>query len=374
MAENKPRVFIASSVEGLDLAYAVQENLEHSVEVTVWTQGIFGLSEYALTDLVKGIDKFDFAIFIFSFDDVSKIRNKEVRTNRDNVVFELGLFIGGIGRERCFIITPSNTENLHLPTDLLGIQPAKYDPNRSDNNLLAALGTACNQIRRLITEYGLKRQEISLNSDLIQQISNAGISAFYQSRDDYGKYRKDASSIDRYVSVAQDSIHIVSINLMTGLPFDGLCDTFREKLEGENSSFSIFVSLLNPWNLNLMIALSAVLDNTPEKLSRSIIETLNNLMNLKESISRDAAKRFAIRVHDSIPFGSAIMLDVFGSEGRIQIETKSYKAPVRKSFAFELMNNEKSMIFSTLRDGYCKLIDEARDFETLPDFLETRGK
>ena len=54
------------------------------------------------------------------------------------------------------------------------------------------------------------------------------------------------------------------------------------------------------------------------------------------------------------------MLDVFGPRGKIQIETKSYRAPLRKSFAFEMMNN--SEIFLPLRDGYCLLLDETQDY------------
>jgi len=149
---NKPRMFIGSSVEHLDLAYAVQECLEHDVEGTVWTQDVFVLSKSATASLLKALDDSDFGLFILSPDDVTAIRDKSVRTVRDNVIFELGLFIGRLGCDRCFIIVPRGQEDLHLPTDLLGITPATFDADRQDRNLVAALGPACNRVRKVISQ------------------------------------------------------------------------------------------------------------------------------------------------------------------------------------------------------------------------------
>ena len=49
-----PRLFIASSVEGLDVAYTLQQSLEHDVEGTVWNQGVFELSKTSIESLVEG--------------------------------------------------------------------------------------------------------------------------------------------------------------------------------------------------------------------------------------------------------------------------------------------------------------------------------
>jgi len=71
------------------------------------------------------------------------MRGKDNGAVRDNVLFELGLFIGRLGKDRNFIILPKGyEENLHRPTDLLGLTPALYEPNRQDENLQAALGPA----------------------------------------------------------------------------------------------------------------------------------------------------------------------------------------------------------------------------------------
>lgn len=152
----KPRVFIGSSVEALPISYACQTNLRFAAEVTVWDQGIFRLSQTALESLTAALGTFDFAVFIFSPDDLAVIRNEEHRVVRDNVVFELGMFIGKLGSTRCFILTPDGDDELHLPTDLLGIKPATYDRERRDNNWSAATAPACNDIRGELRQQGLR--------------------------------------------------------------------------------------------------------------------------------------------------------------------------------------------------------------------------
>lgn len=159
----KPRIFIGSSVEGLDLAYAIQENLNYDANLTVWNQGIFKLSSNALDDLIDALGNFDFGIFVFKPDDLTQIRNEKLNTVRDNVIFELGLFIGKLGKERVFFMTPNEADDFHLPTDLHGVISGKYK-NGENSNLLSAVAAFCNQIRVKIKDFAYQSL-IDLNDE-----------------------------------------------------------------------------------------------------------------------------------------------------------------------------------------------------------------
>lgn len=152
-----PALFIGSSTEGLSTAYAIQQALDYDAEPTVWSQGLFQPSQSVLSELVANLSKFEFAVFVFSPDDTIKLRGVEFNSVRDNVIFELGLFMGALGPRRCFYLIPRNVDALHLPSDLAGITPLTYNAARSDGNMLAALGPACNDIRTAIKQHAKKR-------------------------------------------------------------------------------------------------------------------------------------------------------------------------------------------------------------------------
>src|SRR3954452_9542613 len=95
----KPKMFIGSSTETVPVAYAVQESLDRVVEITVWTQGIFELSRFTLDSLVEELYRSDFGVFVLSPDDIALMRGEDHKVARDNVIFELGLVGGKLGKE-----------------------------------------------------------------------------------------------------------------------------------------------------------------------------------------------------------------------------------------------------------------------------------
>jgi len=136
--DRRPRVFIGSAVEGLDVANALQVLLDRTCEVEVWTQGVFEPGGFALQSLVVAAARFDFAVLIASPLDHTTTRGETRRTPRDNIIFELGLFIGALGPKRTFVVFDREAPP-HLPSDLAGVTPITYARHRS-GNLSAALG------------------------------------------------------------------------------------------------------------------------------------------------------------------------------------------------------------------------------------------
>jgi hypothetical protein len=146
----KPILFIGSSAEGLALAKAIQVGIADAADVTVWDDGIFELTESTLTSLLQALDRFHFGVFVLSPDDILRIREKEFSAARDNVIFELGLFLGRLGPERTFFVRPSGSIDLHLPSDLTGRTAAIYDASNTD--IAAAVAPACKLICRAVAK------------------------------------------------------------------------------------------------------------------------------------------------------------------------------------------------------------------------------
>jgi hypothetical protein len=149
---SKPKVFIGSSSEATEIALAIQNGLSGVADVDVWSQGMFRAGTIPFEVLERAVDGFDFAIFVFAKDDVLKMRNQSFAAVRDNVVFELGLFIGKLGRERSVFVVPRGAEDLHLPSDLSGVTPATFD--MEENKMEKVVANACFQVRQILKELG----------------------------------------------------------------------------------------------------------------------------------------------------------------------------------------------------------------------------
>lgn len=144
----KPKLFIGSSMEGLEVARTLEELLEKDAKTTLWTSDVFQLSDTAIESLYLQLDESDFAVFVLTPDDLQITRSEKMMSARDNVIFEAGLFFGRLGRHRTFLV---RHESVKIPSDLSGLNFAVYG-DRYYENPKAGLGPAANKIRRGVSK------------------------------------------------------------------------------------------------------------------------------------------------------------------------------------------------------------------------------
>jgi hypothetical protein len=122
----KHRIFLGCSKETLPLADAVSVYLKDLADVDIWYQNIiYETGNGTQETLIRKLSESDFAVFILGPDDEIVHRGKSGKTPRANVLFELGLFMGALGRKRVFPIF-SDQEDLIVPSDFEGVTYPRY--------------------------------------------------------------------------------------------------------------------------------------------------------------------------------------------------------------------------------------------------------
>jgi predicted nucleotide-binding protein len=148
-----PRVFIGSSSESRKAALAVKKALESVAEAVVWTQkDVFEPGKFTLESLEENAQRSDFAVMVFGPDDVIFSRGKRQTGPRDNVIFELGLFMGALERKRAFVVSPRG-KKLKVPTDILGANFVNYSTG-GNKSLDQWIDEACEPLKGVVKRSG----------------------------------------------------------------------------------------------------------------------------------------------------------------------------------------------------------------------------
>ena len=153
---DRSKLFIISSVEALPVANEISTGLQHDCLPTVWTEGVFWATSYPLEALENAVEASDFAVAVAQFEDIVQTRGSSHQAMRDNVLFELGMFVGRLGRHRTVLAHPK-LKDLVLPSDLHGITPASYIPPSKPDELTSRIGPVCLEIRKLIAKHGTRK-------------------------------------------------------------------------------------------------------------------------------------------------------------------------------------------------------------------------
>jgi len=152
--KQKPKVFIGSSTEAVKYAEAIKAKLQDVVSFTIWRSKKNwqpGLS--TLENLIKLLSEHDFAVLILDAEDVTNSRGQVSLSPRDNIIFELGLFMGHLGRCRTFFLCRKIID-LKIPSDLKGITSIPFDgpPHQAKRAVAGACQYRSNTLGRSASE------------------------------------------------------------------------------------------------------------------------------------------------------------------------------------------------------------------------------
>lgn len=160
----KPKMFVGcTSGKGRIIAEKFISALDETEKVTPvgwWKAKDFQPMNSTLEGLLKAVDRFDFGLFILTPDDLTKSRGKSELTIRDNVLFELGMFLGRLGPKRAFaVVQTANAQAstpVKTPSDLLGIQIPRFKNPQAPEEQDKEVRRALEQIISVVEKEGFK--------------------------------------------------------------------------------------------------------------------------------------------------------------------------------------------------------------------------
>lgn len=213
------RLFIVSASERLDVVAAARAQLQAALQqrchVKPWNLA-FDLSAAYIESLEKAADEADFALVVLAGDDETISRKKKQASPRDNVTFELGLFMGRLGRERCYMLREDRAD-LKLSSDLAGVESASFT-KPEDGDWERALSPACaaitERVMRLGPRYKLSDDERN-SRDIIRSFCARLTGAWWERIS-----LKDGQHALSFFQIEDDPL-FNSVSLVRGDTYDG---------------------------------------------------------------------------------------------------------------------------------------------------------
>ncbi len=148
MTDLKPKIFIGSSTNGYSIAEKVKNNFLAIADCVLWQDpDVWEPNQSTFDNLMRMATYFDYGIFVATADDLTLTGDKLVIEARDNVILEMSLFLGAMGRHKSFLLVESG---IKLPSDFNGIFMPRFDP-KNDSSIEAA----CHAYHNIIEEHNI---------------------------------------------------------------------------------------------------------------------------------------------------------------------------------------------------------------------------
>jgi hypothetical protein len=147
MTDLRPQIFIGSSGNGLDIAEMVKKQFQAIGDTYLWSQGdLWEPNESTFDNLLRMTGYFDFGVFVATQDDLTLTSKGEYGFEaRDNVILEMTLFVGALGKKKSFLLIEKGVDK---PTDFGGI----YMPEFTKDNV-TSITQACTEVSSRIIEH-----------------------------------------------------------------------------------------------------------------------------------------------------------------------------------------------------------------------------
>lgn len=146
MIQRKPKIFIGSSTAGYSIAEKVKNNLSSIADCVLWKdQNVWEINSSTFDNLLRMASYFDFGVFVATADDLTLKNGQIVIEPRDNVILEMALFLGALGRHKSFLLVEADIE---LPSDFKGIYMSRFR-----NTDESTIQTACKECESKINEH-----------------------------------------------------------------------------------------------------------------------------------------------------------------------------------------------------------------------------